>query len=421
MTESSKSTLLSNGIRILSKKIPHVRSVSMGMWVNVGARDESDLENGISHFIEHMLFKGTKKRTGYQIAKEFDAIGGHTNAFTSMENTCYHARVMDSRMNVMVDILSDIFLNSVFDEAEIEKERPVIFQEICMMEDNPEEYIHTLSSNCYWGDNALGRSVLGTRENVTRFDSKTIKTIFSNYYQPDRIVVSAAGNLDHDRLIDLVGPAFESLKPGNQFPKRITPPGYSRIDLNYKELEQVHICINTTGIGITDPRRYALSLMNTILGGNMSSRLFQEIREKRGLAYSVYSYLSSFEDTGMFGAYVGTDPDNSLTAVGLILKEMQSLKNKRVGSAELNDAKEYTKGSLLLASESIDNQMVRLAQNEIHFGKEIPIEEILDRIDAVSENDILNLTESLFTSSQLSLTLLGQIDNKAPFEDILTL
>ncbi|MDH4204698.1 MAG: insulinase family protein, partial [Desulfobacteraceae bacterium] len=294
MDPSVNKTILANGIKVITRKMPHLRSVSMGVWVNVGARDESPVESGLSHFIEHMIFKGTKKRTAFQIAKEFDAIGGHTNAFTSTENTCYHAKVMDTHLDTMVDILSDVFLNSLFDDKEVENERAVILQEIGMAEDNPDEYIHILSGMNFWGKNSLGRSVLGSRENIKKFNSDTIKKFFHRFYQPERIVVSAAGNLDHNHFMDIAGPVFESIQPGNDLSERITPDGHCKVDIHYKDLEQVHICLGTKGMSITDPRRYAFSLLNTILGGNMSSRLFQEVREKRGLAYSVYSYASSF-------------------------------------------------------------------------------------------------------------------------------
>lgn len=412
-------TILENGIRILTRKMPHVRSVSMGVWVNVGARDETSAENGLSHFIEHMIFKGTTKRTAFEIAKEFDAIGGNTNAFTSMEYTCYHAKVMDTHLEIMTDILSDIFLNSVFDPKEIEKERPVIFQEVGMVEDSPEEYVHLLSGRAYWGDNPLGQSVLGTRENIVRFDAETIIEFFHRLYQPERIVISASGNLEHDRFVDLVGPTFESVWPGNGFPERLTPTGCSRVDVHYKELEQVHICMGTKGISITDPRRYAFSLINTILGGNMSSRLFQEIRERRGLAYAVYSFISSYVDTGIFGAYAGVDPKNVIETIELILKEMRKLKRRRVDITELHNAKEYTKGGLLLASESVDNQMVRLAQNEIHFGRYVPLHEVVDKIEAVTVDDILDLGESLFQTNQLALTMLGPVNDNKSYENMI--
>ena len=421
MAHTVNKTVLNNGIRIVSKKMLHVHSVSMGVWVNAGARDESLSESGLCHFIEHMIFKGTKKRTAFQIAKEFDAIGGQTNAFTSAENTCYHAKVIDTRLETMVDILSDIFLNSVFHEKEVENERAVILQEIAMVEDSADEYIHVLSGRNFWGDNSLGRSVLGTRENVAGFNAHTLKKFFQKFYQPERIVISVAGNLEHNRLIDLIGPVFESIRPGNTFPERTTPKGNSRVNLHQRKLEQVHICLGTKGISITDPRRYAFFLMNTIIGGNMSSRLFQEIREKRGLAYSVYSFISSYVDTGVFGAYAGVNSENTYKTTQLILKEIAKLKHLRVEPNELQDAKEHTKGSLMLASESNDNQMVRLAQNEIHFGRFIPLEEIANNIDSVTQDHILDLAESLFQKTGFALTILGPAPHDNAFNDMLTL
>ena len=413
-------TVLENGVRILTRSMPHAHSVSMGVWVNVGARDERASDNGLSHLIEHMIFKGTRKRTAFQIAKEFDAIGGHTNAFTSYENTCYHARVMDTQLSTMVDILTDIFLNSVFDETEVEKERPVIFQEIGMVEDNPEEYVHILSGRAYWGENPLGRSILGTRENIMGFNSDLIKGFFDKFYQPSRIVISAAGNITHPQILDLVGPAFSSIKPGGpEFARRVTPEGCPKITLHPRELEQVHICIGTRGIAITDPRRYAFSLLNTIFGGNMSSRLFQTIREHRGLAYSVYSFISSYEDTGMFGAYVGVHPDNAREAAQLIASEMDRLKTETVAPSELEDAKNYTKGNLLLASESVDNQMVRLAQNEINFAGHIPLREVIDQVESTSAEDIIDLAATLFQDDHFALTTLGPLSDEQPFYDLL--
>jgi predicted Zn-dependent peptidase len=419
MEHDISKSVLSNGIKVITHKMPHLRSVSMGVWVNVGGRDESPSESGLSHFIEHMIFKGTQKRTAFQIAKEFDAIGGQTNAFTSTENTCYHAKVMDTHMETMVDILSDIFLNSVFDEREVENERAVILQEIGMAEDSPDEYIHILSGMNFWSGDSLGRSVLGNRENITGFDSESIKRFFLRYYQPERIVISVAGNLDHNHFMDIAGPAFESIRPGDPFPERTVPDEQCNINLHYKNLEQVHFCLGTKGMSITDPRRFAFSLMNTILGGNMSSRLFQEIREKRGLAYSVYSYVSSFVDTGMFGAYAGVSPANIKQSVQLILKEISKIKEMRVDSSELHYAKEFTKGNLMIASESNDNQMVRMAQNETHYGRFIPLQEIINNIEAVTEDDILHLAESLFQDNRFALTLLGPVDDKHLFDDIL--
>jgi predicted Zn-dependent peptidase len=413
-------TVLKNGIRVLSQKIPHTHSVSMGVWVNVGARDETEPESGLSHFIEHMIFKGTRKRSAYQIAKEFDAIGGHTNAFTAMENTCYHARVMDTHTETMVDILSDIFINSIFDPGEIDRERPVILQEIGMVEDSPDEYVHVLSGHNFWGEHPLGRSILGTSENIIRFDAAMLKEFFRRLYQPDRIVISAAGNIDHDFLVDLIRPAFETIPAGKDFPRRLTPPDRSGVDFNHRDLEQMHICLSTKGLAITDPRRYPFSLLNTIVGGNMSSRLFQEVRERRGLAYSVYSFISSHVDSGMFGFYTGVDPKRARETILLILDEIVKLKTEPVKKSELKDAIEYTKGSLLLASESADNHMVRNAQNEMHFGGDITLQEIIEKIEAVTVDDILSLADELIDPAKMTYTLLGPVDgHKVELEEIL--
>ncbi|MGD8266575.1 MAG: pitrilysin family protein [Desulfobacterales bacterium] len=419
MANAVNKTVLSNGIKILTKRMPYVHSVSMGVWVNVGARDETQRENGLSHLIEHMIFKGTQKRSAYQIAKEFDAIGGQTNAFTAMENTCYHARVLDAHMATMVDILTDIFLNSVFDAREVERERPVILQEIGMVEDSPEEYIHILSGRNFWGDNPLGRSILGSPENIVGFDAEAVRGFFQRCYQPDRIVVAAAGCVDHQALVDLISPAFESIRPGNGFPERITPEPRPLVDVCHRQLEQAHICLSAPGIATTDPRRYAFSLMNTIFGGNMSSRLFQEIREKRGLAYSVYSYISSFEDTGMFGVYAGVEPAKAEEVTALILAGLRRLAQETVSATALRDAQEYTKGSMLLAAENTDNQMVRLAQGEINFGRHIPIAAVVERIEAVTAEDIAALAESLFRNDQLVLTVLGPVADKGAFQPLL--
>ena len=419
MSSAVNKTILPNGVRILSKAMPHARSVSMGVWVNVGARDETASENGLSHMIEHMIFKGTGQRNASQIAKEFDAIGGHTNAFTSFETTCYHARVLDTHLEKMVDILTDIFLHSVFDPQEVEKERPVIFQEIGMVEDSPEEYIHLLTGHAYWGENPLGRSILGTRENLLTFSSETLKGFFKRFYQPSQIVITVSGKIDHRRFVDLIGPGFDSIAPGKSFSARTTPTGNPQIQLHHRDLEQSHICLAAPGLAISDPRRYAFSLLNTIFGGNMSSRLFQKIREERGLAYSVYSFTSSFEDIGMFGAYAGVHPEKAAETVELIMSEIRKLKTQPIGSGELEDAKNYTKGNLLLASESVDNQMVHLAQNEINFGRHIPLQEVVKRIESVTPEEITDLADTLLQEDQIALTSLGPITEDLPFKNAL--
>jgi len=421
MFQPENKTTLDNGIRILTHNMPYSRSVSMGVLVNVGARDELSAESGLSHFIEHMLFKGTKRRSAYQIAKEFDAMGGNTNAFTSMETTCCHAKVITSHTGTIADLLSDIFLNSLFDTEEIEKEKPVIIQEIGMVEESPEDYIHVLTGQCCWGDNPLGYSVLGTRENILGFDSSSIKDYFMHRYQPQRTVISVAGNIEHDHILDIIGPAFETLKRGAGFPDRITPEVKSGVNVYEKDLEQVHICVSLKGLSLTDQNRYAFSLLNTVIGGNMSSRLFQEIREHRGLAYSVYSFVSSYTDTGMLGAYVAVDPVNAVEAADAVIKEISRLKEHSVDSGELKDAVEYSKGCLLLSSESTDNQMFRQVQNEIHFGRFVPLDEVINGIESVRKEDILNLSRNLFDSNNLAITLLGPVSGTKQFKNLLAI
>lgn len=416
MTARPAKSVLDNGVRVLTKPIPHVHSVSMGVWVNAGARDELPDESGISHFIEHMIFKGTGRRTAYQIAKEFDAIGGQTNAFTSMEITCYHAKVVDTHLGTMVDILSDIFLNSVFDPVETDKERPVIMQEIGMVEDTPEEFVHTLLGKAFWGEHALGRSILGTRRHIAGFQAEQIKEYFHRLYQPDRIVISAVGNIDHNHFLDLVGPLFEGIRMGDPLPRRIAPAPLAHAVIHKRELEQTHVCLGAKGLKTTDDRRYAFALMNTIMGGNMSSRLFQEIREKRGLAYSVYSFINSYADAGLFGIYAGVSPSNIRETVDLLQKALREIGEKPIRETELQDAKEYTKGGIMLSSESTDNQMVRLAQNEIHFGRDISIQEIIDNIDAVRVEDILALGQDLLAKEAYALTVLGPVDAQTESE-----
>ncbi|MFZ3044929.1 MAG: pitrilysin family protein [Desulfatirhabdiaceae bacterium] len=413
---SAKKTVLDNGVRILTRDMPHVRSVSMGIWVNMGSRDESDTENGLSHFIEHMIFKGTEKRSAFDIARAFDAIGGYTNAFTSMENTCFHARVMDSHSETMIDILTDIFLNPAFSPENIERERPVILQEIGMVEDTPDEYVHMLAGETFWGGHPLGRSILGSRENIFRFDSDKLRQFFKTAYTPSRTLIAAAGHIDHDQLVDRIGPLFD--RAVSEPTVDNVPPSLvqSRMDIHEKDLEQAHICISARGLAITDEKRYTLSMLNTLLGGNMSSRLFQSIREQRGLAYSVYSFVSSYSDAGMFGVYAGVDSANVSETINLILQELQRIKKEAPDLNDMKNAREFTKGSLLLSSESNDNQMVRLAQGEFYFGRSTSMDEIFSEIDSVTSTDIQNLAQELFQPDHVSLTLLGPVFDRSAID-----
>ncbi|MFH1146491.1 MAG: pitrilysin family protein [Pseudomonadota bacterium] len=416
-----RKTVLENGIRVVTERIPHVRSVSMGIWVTVGSRDETRENNGISHFIEHMIFKGTSERSALEIAKDLDAVGGMSNAFTSRENTCFHARVLDTHLNVIVDLLSDIFLNSVFDPMEIGKERQVILQEISMIEDTPDDHIHDLFSSIFWGNNSLGFPVLGSAGNVMQIDADTIRSYLRKTYLPDKIVIAAAGNLEHDSFLELLRKAFSGVPSRNVVPERVTPTVASNMVIHRKEFEQVHLIIGTKSCSALDERRYACMLLNIILGGSMSSRLFQEIRERRGLAYTIYSFISSYTDIGLLGIYAGVNKKNVVTTVRLIQEEMQRLKANSIDEGELQSAKEHLKGGLMLAAESSDNRMTRLAKNEIQFGKFLTYDELISQIEAITTKDIVTLARDYFTSQSSSLAALGPISEKELPGDILCL
>ncbi|MEE4609079.1 MAG: pitrilysin family protein [Desulfobacteraceae bacterium] len=401
---------LPNGVRIATRPMPHAHSIAMGVWVDVGARDEAKADSGLSHMIEHMIFKGTARRNAYQIAKAFDAIGGHTNAFTSLETTCYHAKVADTHQDAMVDLLADIFLHSTFSPEEIERERTVILQEIRMVEDSPEDLVHTLACTHLWGDHPLGRSILGAPENLAAFDQQRIQAFVHRNYRPERIVIAAAGNLSHDRIRELLAPTFGALPPGETaVSPRQAPVARSPVQVVPRPLEQVQLLLVGPGLSVTDERRYAYSLLNSILGGNMSSRLFQAIREQHGLAYSVYSFVTSLTDSGMIGIYAAVAPENTRETLVRIVAELRRLADTPVGPQRLADAKAFTKGSLLLASESNENQMMRLAQNEIYAGRFIPIDEVTERIDAVGAGDIQHLAAELLDPGHLALTALGPV------------
>ncbi|TYT74820.1 M16 family metallopeptidase [Desulfobotulus mexicanus] len=413
MDPMTRKTTLANGVRILTHQVPHVRSVAMGIWVDVGARDESEEEAGYSHFLEHMMFKGTKRRSAYELAKAFDAIGGQSNAFTTMETTCYHARVMDTHLPTMVDILSDMFLNSCLDPEEIENERPVIIQEIGMLEDCPEEFAHHLLEKHAWGEHPLGRSILGTPKNILSLSSENLSLFFRKHYCPSRVIISLAGNLEHNQVLDLLAPAFEQLPPSPGRPMRHTPVMQKGVRTTVRPIEQVHLCLGAPGLSITHEDRFAASLLTTILGGNMSSRLFQEIREKRGLAYSVYAFSAGHMDTGMMGIYAGVAPSTVETSAELIHKELKGLCAEPVTLEELEGARAYTKGNILLSMENTENLMVKLAQNEINFGRYVPVEETLAKVDEVSRENILSLACGAFSENNFLVSVLGPSDNTA--------
>ena len=403
-------TVLDNGMRVVTERIPHLHSVSMGIWLNVGSRDEQEDESGLTHFIEHMLFKGTQKRSALEIAKQLDAVGGMSNAFTSKENTCFHAKVLDTHLPLVVEILSDIFLQSVFDQVEVDREREVILQEINMVEDTPDEYVHILFNQNFWDGNPLGRPIFGNVRTVQSFTREMILGYLSRGYHPDRIVLTAAGNVDHQEFLELVGPAFSSIeRHGHNF-HRTPPRANSRVDLYPRDIEQIHLCLGTQGTSLLEKERYCCSILNVILGGSMSSRLFQEVRERRGLAYSIYSFVSSHTDAGLMGVYGAVRPDNIKETLELIRQELTRFKREPISATELRAAKEHIKGGIYLAAENTDNRMSRLAKNEIIFDRFVPYEEIEAGLERVTVEDVQALAQQIFQPEVMSLLLLGQVN-----------
>ena len=404
-------TVLDNGIRVITEKLPHSRVASVGVWIDVGSRDEHDLNSGSAHFVEHMLFKGTGKRTAQQIARELDVLGGAANAFTSRENTCLHATVLDSNLPKVVDLFTDLLSNSLFADDEIERERQVILQEINMVEDVPDDHIHDLFAALLWGKHPLGKTILGVQEIVAAMDSKKLQDYVNRYYVADRIVIAAAGNVDHDDFVSLWQDSFATFgNKKNGIQKRSRPavlPAHRKI--YSKPLEQVHMLLGTYGLCMVDEARFAYLLLNVLLGGNMSSRLFQEVREKRGLAYSIYSYMASYSDCGYLAIYLGVDRDSVDESIKVIDNEINKLQDMLVSETELNNAKDFIKSGLFLSMENMEVIMTRIDRNEMYFGKYIPLEEVVESIDLVERQDIKKLAGDIFGGHELTVVGLGPL------------
>lgn len=407
-----KKTVLPNGIRIVSEEIDHVRSISIGVWVLSGSRYEDNATNGTAHFIEHMLFKGTANRSAFEIASAIDSVGGMMNAFTGKELTSFYIKIPDYHLALAIDLLADIFMNSRFDEEEIRKERSVVLQEINMIEDSPDDYIHDFFENVFWNGHPLGLPVLGTKDLISDLQRKTILDFFNARYKGGNLVLAAAGNLKHEEFADLVDKSFGSLS-GKTYKSLFTVPVISsKVAALEKELEQVHMIIGAPAPSSRSPQRYFSFLLNAVLGGSMSSRLFQEIREKRGLAYAIHSYLNPYYDTGFFGIYAGTSEDRVQVVIGLILEELKRFRNELLTEKELAQAKELIKGNYLLSMESTDNRMIKLAKNEIIFSRFIEPEDVIASIEAVTAEDIRRLACEIFKPDTISLVAMGRISEK---------
>jgi len=404
-----KKTTLDNGIRVITERIPYASSVSVGIWVANGSRHERRESNGVAHFIEHLLFKGTDRRSSLDIAREIDSVGGVLNAFTSREYVCYYAKVLDKFLPNAVDLLTDIFLHSTFDPEEIEKERRVVLQEINMMEDTPDDLIHDLFHQHFWQGHPLGMSILGDAESVSGLNRDAIVAYRDQMYRGDDVIVTAAGNLTHDQLILLLAQHMGSIPGGNGRADSALPVYQRRMELVEKDLEQMHVCLGLRGVQQSHPQRYDAFIMNAILGGSMSSRLFQEVREKSGLAYSVYSYIASHADAGSLVIYAGASPENSQELLEIMLRELGRFKVEPVPLVQLDGAREQLKGNLLLSLESSDNRMSRLAKNEIYFGTPLPLSDIMEGFDSVSSESIQRLANEILDNSALTLVMLGRV------------
>lgn len=404
--------VLSNGLTILTEPMPAVRSVSMGIWVKAGSRLESEEENGISHFIEHMVFKGTKNRSAEQIAREADSIGGHLDAFTAKECTSFSTKALDEHVPRAFDILSDLFLNPLFQPDDIVKESKVIQEEIKMVEDTPDDLVHEMFSQSYWRGHALGRPILGTRRTVGSFNRERLCGYFHRHYTPNNTLIAAAGNVEHARFVDLVASGFGSLPPGPAADDGPPPTPHPSIRHRHKkELEQAHLCVGAPSYSQSHEKRFACYVLNTVLGGGMSSRLFQNIREKRGLAYSVFSGLSSFRDAGCLSVYAGTSMENARQVLGLILDEFRQLKSQAISDQELQHAKDYLKGSLLLSLETTGSRMSNVARQEMYFGRYISLDETSQCVDRVTSAEVLEVAREFFQTDRLAVTFLGPIND----------
>jgi len=414
-------TVLPNGVRVLTEAVPQFVSTSLGVWVENGSRYEDPTENGISHFLEHLFFKGTERRTAKRIAEEIDAVGGVLNAFTGKEYTCYYAKVLREDLPLALDVLSDLFLHSKFDPEEIERERTVVLQEISEIEDTPDDYVHDLFNRRFWPGHPLSMPICGTAETVGDMKREDFLAFIGRRYRPDRIVVSAAGGVDHDRLVEAVSTAFRSLEGRTEKPRFSPPTPQAGLEIYEKDLEQVHMNLGVPGIAHDDPRRYAAFVLNTALGGGMSSRLFQEVREKRGKAYSIASFLSSYQGAGYLAVYTGLSASCVAEVLEVVVRELATLRDKGLEPDELARAKSQIKGNMLLALESSDSRMGRIAKNELYFGHDVPPEEVAREIDAVGPEDVLGIARDLFRDGKVAVALLGDLDGHRVDESLLRL
>ena len=403
--------VLPNGLIVLTEEMQHIRSVSIGIWIKTGSRDEDLQWNGISHFIEHMVFKGTKHRSAEDIARQVDSIGGNMDAFTAKECVCFNVKVLDDHLPIAMDVLSDLVLNPVFDGADITRERGVILEEIKMDEDSPDYLVHEIFTQNFWKDHPLGKPILGTKETVKRFEQPVVLDFYGQRFAPGNLIICAAGNLKHTQFVDLVVKHFGAMQPKKNGFHSPQPKIVPRIIMrNKKALEQVQICVGVPSHPIAHQKRYASYILNTLLGGGMSSRLFQNIRERQGLAYAIYSDLNPYRDTGCLSVYAGTSRESAGKVVQSIVSEFRKLKTETVPAEELRRAKDQLKGSLMLSLESSTARMSNLARQEMYFDRFYTLDELIDKIEGVTAEELKELAEHFFHTDSIAVTVLGNLN-----------
>ena len=402
--------VLGNGIRLLTERMTQVRSISIGVWLTRGSRHEAAERGGIAHFVEHMLFKGTTTRSAEDIAQAIDSIGGQLDAFTAKEYASYYIKVLDEHLPLAIDILSDIVMNPAFSAEDIEREKKVVVEEIKMVEDTPDDLVHELFTQGFWADHPLGRPILGTRETVESFTANLLRDYFHSAYTAPNLIISAVGNLEHDHVRELVEQRFASVPTTGETVREQAPTVAPKILIRNKELEQSHLCLGASSYPQNHDDRYSSYVLNTLLGGGMSSRLFQNIRERQGLAYAVFSELNPYRDTGCLSIYAGTSIESARRVVESILKEFKLLKNEPITGEELRRAKDHLKGSLMLSLESTSSRMSNLARQEMYFHRFFTLDELVESIENVTAEDVQRISQTFFDQKHIALTVLGNLN-----------
>jgi predicted Zn-dependent peptidase len=402
--------VLDNGLRLLTEQIPHVRSVSIGVWLTRGSRHEPAAQGGIAHFVEHMLFKGTTSRSAESIAQDIDSIGGQLDAFTAKEYASYYIKVLDENLPLAVDILSDIVLNPAFAEGDIEREKKVVLEEIKMVEDTPDDLVHEIFTQTFWEDHPLGRPILGMPETVEALRRDSLCEYFDQAYAANNMIIAAAGNMEHGRVRELIEKAFAGVRRVGPVVVDVPPTVVPKVTIRSKDLEQSHLCLGTSSFPQNHADRYTSYVMNTLVGGSMSSRLFQNVREKRGLAYAVFSGLSAYRDAGTFTVYAGCAKEAVGEVIDLVVEELRMVKQLPAPDTELRRAKDHLKGSLMLGLENTASRMSHLARQEIYFDRQFSLDETLEGIEQVTPEAVQQVARQMFSDGALAVTVLGQLD-----------